>query len=85
MTNSEEGRKVHSNMSVCEMCLQSAEEEAMAEPDECELLCVTLGSEIGDHLCEEIENDDQTRCRCACHESVKRVMRGHTLAEGGGA
>ena len=57
MTNNEEEWKVQLNVSVCEMCLQSAGEEAMAAPDECELLCVTLGSEIGDHLCEEIEND----------------------------
>ena len=68
---------------VCEMCLQWAAEEAMAEEDECELLCVTLGSEIGDHLCEEIENDGETRCRCSCHESAKQVLRGEATAKGG--
>jgi hypothetical protein len=76
MTTNEEGSKLNANARVCEMCLQSAAEEAMAAEDECELLCITLGSEIGDHLCEEIESDGATRCGCSCHESAKRLLRG---------
>ncbi len=76
MTTNEEGSKLNATIRVCEMCLQSAAEEAMAAEDECELLCITLGSEIGDHLCEEIKSDGGTRCACLCHESMKRLLRG---------
>lgn len=68
---------------VCEMCLDAAAEEALASPDEYELLCVTLGSEIADHLCEEIENEGYTRCKCACHPSEKRDLRDAVVATGG--
>lgn len=74
---------MNANTTVCEMCLESAAEEAMASEDECELLCVMLGSEIGDHLCEEIENDGATRCRCACHPAAKQALRGEVLIQGG--
>jgi hypothetical protein len=83
MTTNKEGSKVNANARVCEMCLASAAEEAMAAEDECELLCVTLGSEIGDHLCEEIENDGDTRCGCSCHQPQKHMLRGARIAEGG--
>ncbi len=83
MTGSEEGRRLNASLDVCEMCLQAASEEALAEIDECELLCVTLGSEIGDHLCEEIENEGATCCRCSCHRSAKNRLRGTALTEGG--
>lgn len=66
---------MNANTGVCEMCLQSAAEEAMAPEDECELLCVTLGSEIGDHMCEEIENEGATRCKCSCHVAAKQLLR----------
>ncbi len=67
---------MNANTTVCEMCLQAGAEEAIARPDECDLLCVMFGSEIGDHLCEEIENDGGMRCGCSCHESIKQLLRG---------
>jgi len=60
---------------VCDDCLQSAAEEALAPIEECELLCTELGSEIADHLCEEIELNGEIRCDCACHRSVKQTIR----------
>lgn len=60
---------------VCDDCLQSAAEEALAPIEECELLCIELGSEIADHLCEEIELNGEIRCDCACHQSVKQTLR----------
>jgi hypothetical protein len=83
MTTSEEGSRLNAKIRVCEMCLQAGSEEAMAPKDECELLCVMFGDEIGDHLCEEIENDGATRCSCTCHESAKQALRGEGDAEGG--
>lgn len=64
---------------VCETCLAWANEEELAPEDECELLCVTLGDEIADHLCEEIENAGATRCDCACHPNEKRSFRTATV------
>ena len=61
--------------SVCETCLDWAMEEGLAAPDECELLCRTLGEEIADHLCEEIEVAGSPACGCACHPAVKRQLR----------
>ncbi len=69
---------------VCEMCLDAAAEEALATEDERELLCITLGADIADHLCEEIESDGWTRCGCACHGPEKQARRGETAAGGGG-
>jgi len=57
-------------------------EEAIAAEDEVELLCVSFGADIGDHLCEEIEHEGATRCGCACHEDAKRVLRLSTRVEG---
>lgn len=61
--------------SVCETCLDWALEEGLASADECELLCQTLGDEIADHLCEEIETAGLTPCGCACHHAQKLVLR----------
>lgn len=74
---------MNGNARVCEMCLEAASEEAMAEASEYELLCVTLGSEIGDHLCEEIEIEGVTRCRCSCQESTKVALRRDATVRGG--
>ncbi len=68
---------------VCEMCLESAAEETMAAEDEGALLCVMFGSEIGDHLCEEIESDGATRCGCSCHQPQKHALRREPIAQGG--
>jgi len=62
-------------MSVCESCIDWALEEGLAAQDECELLCRTLGDEISDHLCEEIETAGLTACGCACHHEQKTALR----------
>jgi|CXWL01.1.fsa_nt_gi hypothetical protein len=68
---------------VCDDCLQSAADESLAPAEECDLLCLELGSEIADHLCEEIELDGAVRCDCACHQSVKRKLRVAAPVSGG--
>jgi hypothetical protein len=60
---------------VCESCLDAAAEEALASPEDCELLCLTLGSDIADHLCEEIELAGALRCSCLCHGRAKAQLR----------
>lgn len=60
---------------VCETCLDWALEEGLAAEDECAILCQTLGDEIADHLCEEIETAGATRCGCACHHREKARLR----------
>lgn len=64
-----------STTSVCESCLEWALEEGLAAEDECELLCQTLGDEISDHLCEEIETAGTNTCGCACHHEQKLALR----------
>lgn len=68
---------------VCDDCLQSAADEALAPIEECDLICLELGSEIADHLCEEIELDGAIRCDCACHRAVKRTLRVAASVSGG--
>lgn len=76
----EEGSKLNSNARVCDLCLDAATEELLAAADERELLCIMFGSEIGDHLCEEIETDGVTRCSCSCHEPEKQALRSQAKA-----
>ncbi len=68
---------------VCDDCLQSAADEALAPIEECGLLCLELGGEIADHLCEEIELDGAIRCDCVCHQAVKRKLRSAATVSGG--
>jgi len=60
---------------VCESCLDAASEEALAAPEDCELLCLTLGSDIADHPCDEIELAGTVRCSCLCHSRAKAQLR----------
>lgn len=59
---SDNGRPGHS---VCDLCLSAAEEEG-AEEDIAAEVMVTLGADVADHLCEEVESDGEIRCACAC-------------------
>lgn len=68
---------------VCELCTEAATEEALAAPDEVELLCRELGADIADHLCEEIELAGETACLCACHPGEKQKLRQKFAAEAG--
>lgn len=68
---------------VCDDCLQSAGDEIGEPSEECIIICLELGSEISDHLCEEIESDGAARCDCACHKAVKRRLRLAAPVSGG--
>ena len=51
---------------VCESCLEVAEEEG-AEEEEASMLMRTMGADVADHLCDQIESDGDVQCACACH------------------
>lgn len=74
---------MNADIEVCETCQLAASEEGMAAPDEVELLCLELGGEIADHLCEEIELQGQQRCGCGCHQPAKDTLRHATSNIGG--
>lgn len=68
---------------VCETCLDAAAEEGLAREHEAAMFCTELGSELSDHLCEEIELSGETRCMCTCHEPAKQALRRESIASGG--
>jgi len=68
---------------VCETCLDAAAEEGLAPHDEATMFCMELGSELADHLCEEIELGVGTRCMCGCHQPAKQALRSESITFGG--
>ena len=65
---------------VCDSCLDAAYDEAGSLFDDedgtpAEEICLTLGADIADHLCDEIETQGEVRCDCACKQRRKRELR----------
>lgn len=65
-------------MELCESCREAFEEEG-ADEDMIDDL-IELGSEIADHLCDEIESDGDIRCICSCHPAAKKRLRARARA-----
>lgn len=59
---------------VCDECLLVAYDEGL-QGEEQDLMMVDLGSELADHLCDEIETDGEMRCGCSCKQGAKRQLR----------
>ena len=65
---------------VCDECLLVAYDEGLRGKEQ-DLMMVDLGSELPDHLCDEIETDgevygeDAMRCGCSCKQGAKRQLR----------
>ena len=53
-------------VAVCDSCLMIAEEEGVPEGEE-SMVMREMGSEVADHLCDQIESDGDIQCACACH------------------
>lgn len=66
---------------VCESCLEAATDEGLSD-DEAAAFCMELGSELSDHLCEEIELQGEVRCMCSCHQPTKHSLRHDSVASG---
>ena len=60
-------------MSVCDTCIMAAEEEGVPA-EEASMVMRELGSELADHLCDQIESDGDIQCVCSCHPR-KRTAR----------
>ena len=66
---------------ICDSCQNAAYDETGGPGEETELyveICLLLGADIPDHLCDETESDGNVRCDCPCHrtrfrEREKRV------------
>ena len=54
---------------VCDSCLDALEEEGFTGSKEfMSRFCMEIGSEIADHLCDQIETDEEIKCACACND-----------------
>ena len=57
---------------VCDTCVNAAADEVGGPGEEMELyteVCLMLGADIADHLCDETESDGGVRCDCPCHRA----------------
>lgn len=72
------------NTRVCDSCIDTAADEGLDRNDEAANFCVEWGSELADHLCEEIELSGETRCNCGCHPLEKQRLRALTAKAGAG-
>ena len=64
-------------MSICESCLAAYEDEGMDLDDEflVEMIAASLGADIADHFCDEIEDEEADPCDCACKMDAKKRQR----------
>ena len=53
---------------VCDTCLTAAYDEG-ADPEDQVTICLELGAEITDHLCDAREERDLAPCSCACNDA----------------
>jgi hypothetical protein len=62
---------------VCDTCVESAEEDGAWGMDDGDIATILrdMGSEISDHLCDEIETDGEAKCGCSCKRRLKRQLR----------
>ena len=61
---------------VCDYCANEAYDMGFAgEYAAVVNLMRELGAEMPDHLCDEIEEDGEARCGCACKATTKRKLR----------
>jgi hypothetical protein len=55
---------------VCESCLQAADEEVspnISSVREMSEFMVDMGADVSDHLCDQLESGGDIQCACACH------------------
>jgi hypothetical protein len=71
----QQGVNMNANQRVCDSRLSWAEDEELIPQGDCDFVCRTLGADISDHLCEEIESFGHTTCGCACHPTGKQRLR----------
>ena len=63
---------------ICDLCLEALEEElGETDKDEVEFMACSLGADIPDHCCEEIETDGAVVCECGCSPTEKASLRKH--------
>lgn len=65
---------------VCDSCLTAAYDELGEMGGDTDLamqrtVCLEMGADIADHLCDEIEEPDLGPCACACKQASKRSIR----------
>ena len=61
---------------ICDLCTEAAQEEAAVDLDAGEFyedICLMLGADLPDHLCEQVENG--TPCDCPCHPNKRQPLR----------
>ncbi len=52
---------------VCDSCLTAAYDEGASGRDDQRILCMGMGADIADHLCDAREEPDLGPCSCACN------------------
>lgn len=63
-------------MNICEACLAAYEEEGIdLENSQALAMAAYFGSDLPDHLCDEIEEGQGPRCDCACSLPEKKKQR----------
>ena len=64
---------------VCDGCLTTAYDmDAEMNEETQALVCVKLGADIPDHLCDAREEPETGRCSCACNSSMPaRTLSAH--------
>ena len=56
---------------ICDSCFMAAEDEGVPEGEE-EMVMMSMGGELADHLCDQIESDGAIKCACSCHPRKRR-------------
>lgn len=52
---------------VCDDCMTAAYDEGILDGEQQAQVCIDLGADIPDHLCESTDEPD-IACACACHD-----------------
>jgi len=60
---------------VCDDCVNKAYDQGVEGYDEQVSTMMSIGAELPDHLCEELELDGEIRCDCGCHGREKQRLR----------
>ena len=56
---------------ICDSCFMVAEDVGVP-PGEEERVMMSLGGEVADHLCDQIESNGDIKCACSCHMRKER-------------
>ena len=54
------------DIQVCDYCVNVAYDQGIQGYEEQATIMITMGSEVEDHLCDEVETVGEVRCACDC-------------------